>query len=303
MQWLRTFTEDLRNSLCDRSFYRSLLKRTFGRGVKYLYTLLVLIAFVWIVTACIGLFKLARYTPELVANVTTYARTAYPPELVVTIREGELSTNVEEPFFIDAPVTIPDENADEEMEIKHWIAIDTSASVEDYFRYESLVLVGKTWIVVPDKNNDTLGTIRVLPLESIEEFTLNRAVYDSWLAKIIPFLGILQPLAYGGIVILLLAGPFVLGGFMLLGKLISLLLLSLLGLLIAAILKTGLGYKQVYTLSLYAITWPILYSVIADILSFHIPFAYTAIYLVWMILVLRTVKTASKSAVPRKQRR
>src|SRR5690606_17254147 len=125
----------------------------------------------------------------------------YPENLVITIKDGVLSTNAEEPVFIDIP------ELHEAPETEHFITIDTEASIEAYLDYKTLFLVTDSEVVYPESDYEKVMTYEVIPLDSIEEnATINKDNYTVFVQEVSSFFPSLPRLAP----IILIIGTFIL---------------------------------------------------------------------------------------------
>lgn len=187
---------------------------------------------------------------------------------MVNIKDGEVSTNVTEPYFVD----LPGEST------SHLLTIDTKANVESFTKYDTAVLVTKNTIVYKDDNGN-----KFYPLTEVKgPVTVNQALYLDYYYKALPYLNSLPTLVnvafWAGMVLL----PFVVAWSSLVSKLIYLLFASVLVLLLAKIMKKALTYGQVYRLCMHGLTLSILASAV-----FSFPFMSTIILLVWMAIVFK----------------
>lgn len=288
MTKLKTWVYVFKRSLTDPSYYKELEKTKFSFSLKYLYLLLVFIFFVHSVRFAIEVFNVLPTLPAKISNFQNGMRKDYPEGLEIKIDKGELSTNAKEPLYINFTNTA--KALDLKPDGTNFVTIDTSAQVEDYFTYKTLVLVTKKYIVAPDKEN----SYKLYPLSSGEEnegpISINKTLYLGLLDKADPYLSAIpnaiKLMAILGVTIF----PFVAGGFSLWGKLIYLLVMTLFVLLMAKLMKKKYKYSTLFRLGMHGLTQPILVTFILGFFNIQYPWFYTGLFLVWMGVVLNKLK-------------
>ena len=292
--FLRTFFLRVWTSIAHPSRYREFQKESFWASVRYLYWLLTLTVFVTMFTVLVGFFLSFPEVRQSVAVVEQDLPNLYPAELVVTLKNGKIETNVHEPYFIDLPARWQDFlRTQEGMNIQgreagelppHFVTIDTNARVEDYSLDKSFVLVTRTAIVLPDKDT----SYRVFSLgEAEQDFTMKRELYDQFVTAATPFVRAVPSLLAVLVVVGFLLFPFIGSAFAVLGYLCYLLVLVLLVWVVAALMGRKAGYASLYKLSFNALTAPILIIFITNRVGLSFPFFFSLLYLGWMTAVLR----------------
>ena len=94
-----------------------------------------------------GLPFLQKIEPAILQMVDE----VYPKELVVTVKNGSLTTNVKEPYYLEFPSQIrkwmTDDSTNSFYERYHMIVFDTKAEPIDFAKHDSLVLFSKDFIM------------------------------------------------------------------------------------------------------------------------------------------------------------
>ncbi|MDO8468948.1 MAG: DUF1189 family protein [Candidatus Peribacter sp.] len=292
--FLRTFFLRVWTSIAHPSRYRDFQKESFWASVRYLYWLLTLTVFATMLTVLIGFFF---SLPHIRQGVKVFERdlpTLYPAELVVTLKDGKISTNVQEPYFIDLPPRWQEflrgqegwnvEGRETQRLPEHFITINTKAGVENYDPEQSLILITRSSVVMPDKNS----SYRVFTLEQArQDFTMKREIYDQLVTAASPFVRAIPSLLAALVVAGFLLLPFVGSAFAVLGYLLYLLCAVLLVWIIAAVMSRKAGYGTLYRLSLTALTAPILIIFVANRIGLSFPFFFSLLYLGWMMAIVR----------------
>lgn len=285
MNKLKTWWHVFSKSITNFSYYGDILKAPISFSLKYLY---ILVYFVITIQAIIWSVQLAFLLPQLpgyLQNLESRMREVYPKDLIVTIQNGVLSTNAEEPLFIDIPELYESER------IEHFITIDTEASVEAYLDYETFFLLTDREIVYPDSSYEEITTYEVMPIDTVEDKTI--ITRESYLgvvdevSSIIPVLPKLAP-------IILITGTFIFPLFLsviIVGShLFLLLFLSVVTWVVAAILKLKISYMKAYQLGIHALTFPILIQMTLSIAGYSFPLVFISGFLLWTVLVLTNLQ-------------
>lgn len=236
--------KEIKSNIYDREYYKAIPSETFGKSLKYIIKLSFIAGLVSLIIFAI----VSRDLPSIIKKEVTNLVNQYPEELVVTVTNGEASTNQEEPYiipmasgtkeFIDTPSSDDD--------YTNVLVIDTKNefSLGKLKEYATFAMLTKEEIVV--RNMDT-GEIRIFPLGDIESLEINK----SWLLENTSKVLKAMP------VILIVIVPFIYLAFSLfffVGTMIANLFFALLIWLISRIKKLGLTYKTSYQLGLHAST-------------------------------------------------
>lgn len=275
---IKLFFDDLTKSLTDFSFYKEILKTKLSFSLKYLFFLFYILALITsvVLAAQVGI-KILPAVPAFISAVETKAPNFYPKNLVVTVKNGEVSTNVKEPYVIDIPGINLDKN------YAHLITIDTKSDGSNFKDYSTFSLVTKNSVLVADTSN----TFKVYQIEKGANTQIDKTKYSQTLSKLISYLPYLKSIIIAVIIILLVIWPFIAGGLTFLVELIYLLVFSLLFLLVVKLMKKDLNLKKIFQLSIHASSLPILLGFIVSSLGIVMPpLIGTAILFIFMLLVI-----------------
>jgi len=186
------------------------------------------------------------------------AQELYPQELEVVIKNGKVSTNAKEPYFL----------AVEEQKL---IVIDTKTpfSTTKFNQYNALAWVSQDSVFIRD---DSKGQLKTIDLSEVDDFTLNKAMVNEFFVKISPWFKFITPVVIVGIVF----GIYILYMF----KLSYLLFLALLILILLKIIKKPVSYGSAYKVGLYAMTLGLLLSTVMTVVKLpDVPFLFTLVTL------------------------
>lgn len=245
-----SFFNTVKHCLYDPGYFQKLVSKTFFNAIKYLYLLFVLTLLIGSVKLAITLIPQAPSLVPMTQNIKKLVQVGYPKELTVTVKNGQLSTNVNEPYYIDW--SIIDKKTTSAN--PHFITIDTRARYEDFEKYNTAVLITKTGVITRDDNK----TLKIYPFEKSYNFVINKNKYDQLTNVFLPYIDYLPVIIVTMIGFFLIFSPLMGAPFMIFGWLIYVLFAAVLFFIIAKILKKELTYKKVYTLSLYGLTLPII---------------------------------------------
>lgn len=287
MQKIQIFITTLKRSLFDRSYYSDVVKANFWFSYKYLLLLMTLITAIQVGIAGYQIGQNFPLIKPWLNEIKQAAQIFYPSELEIKVKDGLLTTNVEEPYYIKLPKI----KGLEQFEGIRLIAIDTKGSIDEYIKYRSAVLVTNRAIIYPDRDSNGVNSYKVSYLNNLpKNFVLNKKIYDSVIQKINPYWDkIPEYLLILGVSVLILA-PFIGGLFAVSGQLVYLLIMTVLILIITKIMKKTFTYGILYRMGMHAISLSIISQFLLELFSIQIPLLYTCVYIVWMILVLQKMQ-------------
>lgn len=274
------FNYVFRKSLFSLVYYRDVVKTRFRFSFKYFWSFSFFLGLLLTISLSVAVI------PGVNAFLTKFSNRAhmlYPQDLVITLKNGELSTNVAEPLRFPIPFELIADNPPAVSDQKqiYLITIDTQASASAYETSRSLILLTKTDSIIADPE----GGYRSDPLKNWGDVTIDKKFADGWLNKILPLL------KYAQIIIVLAFGIFFV--FILpVSRLVSLVFLTLFLLIPVKLLKLDLSFKKLYQIGLHALTLPTLIQIF--MLSFGLlpalPFFNSILYLLYAMVILSDFK-------------
>lgn len=282
MNSLKTFFYSLKRSLFEPKYYYDVAKANFWFSFKYLWFFIFILTFIKTLTF-VGLYLKNRpaIQPE-VNKIMVYAGNFYPKELKLQIKNGQLSTNVKEPYVFDL------EKDKLQQRQKHFLIIDTKGSIENYPNYNTYMLATKNAAVYPSKSsNNRIEQTSVFYFKDLkQDFTLDKKTYDNMLKAVRPYASKVN--FFVDWIMLSLSPLFLIFGslFWTSGILIRLLFLTFFVWIINLIFKKGQGYGSLYKMGMHAITWPILLNEFFGYFKSPFPRFFSWIFLLWMLIVL-----------------
>lgn len=261
MQFLRI----IRSSIYDPVFCTSVRTENLGSALKQ-YTLFILSVAV-LLSIPLYIFLGSEVSKiKRTGDIRGKTLALYPDELVLTFRDGQLSSNVEEPYSIP---TLPEFSG----EVANLVVISTREPIAlaDFERYDTIAILGNdaVWTLDAEKNQ--------IQIQKFDQFSKEDMVINE--QKVTEFVDMAMKVGKTVITILFIFLPLIVFVFLWLSYLSYLFLGALVIWVVAKIRKVNLTYGQSYKIGLYLLTLPILYDVLTTgpLSMFHIPFLFTVI--------------------------
>ncbi|HUW21867.1 MAG TPA: DUF1189 family protein, partial [Candidatus Bathyarchaeia archaeon] len=240
------FWQVFKNSAFKPTYYKDVLKARFSFSLKYFIVLFGFLSFLTCFTIAFFLWQKADpFLKQMESKLPEF----YPEELEIQIKDGQVFTNVTEPYFVALnPDFFPKDIKQglENQPLQNILVIDTLAQATDIRKYQTFALLTKTDVAFMAENNE----IRVYGLEEIKDFSLNQQQVNQALGKITPYLKKIIPF-------LILLTFLVVPPTTILLKFSSLVFFALLALLMARLFKhRQVTYIKALQVNLHAITLP-----------------------------------------------
>ncbi len=284
MNKLKTFYNSFIKSISSPAYYKDIVKAPITFSLKYLFFLSYIFIFIFIATSVTYFVTLLPKLPEFVTIAKSRLNTFYPTDLVITITDGIVTTNQEEPVFLHIP-----EVTDED--IKYIVTIDTKAQIEDYYDYDTFFLVTDDSVVYPESNDRSYSVTSIKELQKeIGIKQIDRNTYEQFLAMAYPFLDSIPKTAPFVLVGVLLIVPFIAAVFEFMRNIIVVALLSVITFVFALLLKINLPFLKIFQMGLHAVTIPLIIMVILFFTGAAIPLLFIASFLLWMVIILTQYK-------------
>lgn len=270
MSKFQTFFRSLYFSGTNPSYYREILQTKLSFSVKYFFLLSALLSIISTIALSVILIPQINSVNQ---TIKSQADKFYPSDLVITLKNGKLSTNRKEPIVITAPFDIGQNRKN--------LVIDPAASVSAMEKYQAGVLVNETSLSFIGDNNE----IRTYPLSDTEDFTLNKSEFSKLAATVENFLNSL-PSFLPGILLIFFAFTVTIG------LIIKILLYSLLTYAISRVQNFEISYRKAFQLTIHAIT-PIVFLQILETvfgIQIPIPFFFPILYIILLVIIVTELK-------------
>lgn len=262
-----SFFRNLKNSVYNPGFYKAEQHAPFKQALGY-YTKLALFAALLtaIIVSIIVIPTITFFTSSTFVNkIVGY----YPEELTLSVKNGQASSNVQEPYSIPFPSDLG--SSHNRPKHKNLIVIDTKTpfSLESFEKADTMALVTKDYII-GEKGN---GQLTLQKLKTLPDVAINRSKILSWIEFIRPWIKFIIPGIIVATFILSFIARWILG-------LLASLVLSFLVWIVQMIRKVRTPFAEVYKLTLYAITLPLLLDTVLFVIGGLPWYLYLVIYLV-----------------------
>lgn len=234
-------------SFGSKKLYREVGKSWGGRIFGYL---ILLELFCWV-------FLAAEMHQSLNAWVDAKAPAVIDQIPTITIENGKVRTDVEEPYFIRNPW---------EPDARPMFIIDTTGTYTELGDHAEAGLLTKDRAYV--RQSSSLNEVRMYDLSTVQNFTLNAEIARSWMDRV------------AGLVFWVMLPLCTIGAF--LWRLLLGLWYGLLGLIINGFLAEKSDFGTIYRTALMAMTPAILLGLVKSLTDVHIPFFWFISFLVAM---------------------
>lgn len=293
MTKIKTFFQSFIKTFTSPKYYRDIIKAPFGFSLKFYYFYFLLYTIV--ATIFFGIYFI-RPANQFLNILPGKISSLYPDELIITIKNGEASTNVAEPFFIplsQVEQTFKDWDKKEVLgqstavpQINHLLVIDTQAQPEEFPNYQTAALLTKNYFVYINKNNN----FEVMSLDKVGNVTINKGLVVNILDIVSPYLKYISPVLIAVVFFSILI-------FLPLWTLLYVVLFSLAAWILAKIFGVALSYGKSIQVNMHLVVIPTtIFGVLGILgLSISFPFLRTLIMLVLTIIVFQNLEKPKKA--------
>ena len=264
----------IKNSIYNPEYYSEVAKKPFSYSFKYLLIFALLFAMVFAIVVIIRFIPIVNLLSQKAPELANY----FPQELTITIKDGKVSTNVQEPYFIKVPAEMKGNTSlksanitinggaiqTDTTKLDNLVVIDTKDKfdLDTFNSYKTFMLITADSVVYMNKNNQ----ISISSLSGIKDFTLNRGKITGFVGMAKPFLVILYPIVF--------VGAYIAGYMIVVVKMAYLLFGALLIWAVAKIKGIELGYKKSYIVGMQLVTGAIIITSILSAISPKLTFPY-----------------------------
>lgn len=296
------FFKSIPASVYSPAFYAGIAGRSFWKGFWYFMGVSFFVLAVWAL-----LFVLAPYLKhkETINSTVDSIVHFYPEELVLTIQDGKLSSNSEQPYAFKLTdfISTEDWNArfkegfeegmsqntpvSVDLEELNILVIDTQTpySIEEFFQHQTIAWVSSDAIYVMSENK----RIEAIPLAEVPNIVIDKALVDETMETALKGMQSFIPILGS----LLFVGAFI---GLVLFRMAYLLFFALVFLLASTVMKLSHNFGASYKIGFYAITLPSFLMPLLLASPFPmlagVPFLFTLVSLIVAIVNLNGAKNA-----------
>lgn len=276
------FFQTIGKSIYSPAFYSKIPQKPFGSVLGYYLLLCLLLTFIQLVKPTWDYIKSEDKNGEKFAKQVA---DVYPSALEITLKNGNVLTNVKEPYFITPPTW--DDNETSEDHPTNLIVINTKTpfSVSQFTSYDTAVWIMKDAVIA---KSDDSAEMKTYSLAEVPDMTINKTMVQSLIDKFSPWLKF-APLAGLGFLLIALIAYYS-------WRLLYLLVLALIILLLTKLIRKPLPYAESYKVGLFAMTLGLIVDLLLkwkQVVGF--PFQFTLITLAVILVNLLASKKSSWS--------
>ncbi len=274
----------------DPVFYRSVPERGISSAIKYFALLSVLVSLVLGIALSTRIGWYLAHDNK-VSQFRGQVESIFPDKLVLKFGNGEVSSNVEEPYAISLPEAWKDNSTNKPSKSpKNLLIINTTKPIEltDFATYDTAAILGKDQFGFynPDQQKLEIRSIGKLDKENV---TIDKSQY-------VRFIGTLAHYVKLVVVTFLCLSPLFVFLLIFLAYLLYLIFGTLAVWLGASIKGVRLTYSQAYACALYMITLPLVYKLLVTFFAPDLSFAFD-MTLMLFALALLNFSVASPEAI------
>ncbi|NTW89539.1 MAG: DUF1189 family protein [Candidatus Moranbacteria bacterium] len=262
------FLQTVRGSVYNPAFYRLVLSGAGPSAMRYFSSVVALVAIVVTIMSAASFFPWLSSTGGI-EKLRTTVLSAYPDELALQYRDGHVTSNVEEPYFIPMPAASGASSSDDRTP-QNLLVIDTTHTVvpQDLDRYHAAAILARDAIWTKDSKGIQVHTFEDWKRDP---FTLDAAAVTGFVDRIAEML---MPMIIIGFALL----PLVLFVAFSIGYLAYMLFGTLVIMIVGKVRKIDLSYSVSYRLGLFLITLPVAYGLLRSAFPIlNVPFLFTII--------------------------
>jgi hypothetical protein len=258
------FFTNIKRSIYDPSFYEELDSKPLSFSLKYIFSFGLIFAV--LIMAEFAIATLPDFRAAL-QKAAPFVLDSYPADLVLTLEDGELSTNMEEPYVVPGLDNLAMDMREGEEPPKHLIVIDTNVepSAQHLEEYDTLILATKEYVLYQDGD----GRVTTQSLKEASDVVLDKSVVQAFVAEYEPYLYLLIPLAFVGL--------FVFAFLYIMFHLVYLFIAALLIMLVAKVRNKQMLYSKAYQAGIHLLTLPLVFTWFSPV---QFPFMFTLMLLV-----------------------
>ncbi len=240
-----SFLQTIKSSVFNPEFYSKIKDQSFGSVLKYFFLLILVLTFI---NSLLLSYEIIITVPGEIRKFVNGTLNSFPADLEVSIDNGQVSTNTNEPFF----VPLPSFGSGEQSKLNNILVIDTKTpySATQLNQYKTLSWLTRDSLFYQSREFDQ----RSIDLSKVENFTIDRQFVLNIVNKINPWLNFVGPL----LLLLIFLGLFLGSGFIL----IYFLFLAVFIYFLSSIFKWGLSYSASYKTAVYASTLGLIIDII-----------------------------------------
>lgn len=270
--------QTIKNSIYSPEFYKTVPQKSLKSVFGYFFLIVLITTIIAIIQGIIWitpdfLLDSEMQTKDFAQQVVNH----YPQELEVKIDQGQVTTNVAEPYFI----TLPMEGFQTDgHNIRNLLVIDTKTSYSS-FQMEQYQTIGwltrDTLFLKSDQETDAID------VSEFDNVTINRDFVQKLETQISPLYKYVGP----AILATLVFGSLLINLF----RIFAILFMTLLVLLLLKVMRKDINFSKAFKITTFAITLAVIIETVQGFILFPgIPFMGTVVTLLVVYFNFRSQK-------------
>lgn len=245
--------KNIKNSFYNPSFYKDKKEESGKSAMSYFLKLTLIQSIILTAIFAIVIIPLVLFvtSKESIAKIVNFI----PEELTLTIKKGQLSTNVTEPYAVKSEIKNSTHKNLYVIDTKSPFSLDLLKSSDTY------LLMTKDFLITEDSS----GKMTVEKVSKLPDLELNRTKVNGWVYAVIPYLKFVIPLMLVIYFFVVLVANIV-------GSFVLILVSSCIIWCVMKILRTNfISFKQINKLGLYCITPLVVLDLLLNLFNLNIP--------------------------------
>jgi len=266
------FFINLWRSTTNFRFYKEVAFQKVSKSIGYFFL------FIFLITLVLSM----KRSTALIQGMDEVSKELGDRLPEIRIKDGTVSTDAQEPFIIeekDFIFIIDTTGKITTIDLSYFVSKENKTRFSDEIGgfYKQGILLTKNKLIHRQSEIET----REYDLSKIKSFTINKEAMERWRKASSRF-------AFPFLVVILFP-------YYIVAKLIQILLFSLVALIMNTVTKANLKYENLFNISLFALTPPVLLATIFNLAGLRIPlflslFLYTVIYIVFLMGGVRSCR-------------
>lgn len=281
MKVYRLFIQNFLRSIRDFTFYKEIPAKPLFFSLQFLYLLTFTILLIQTLFFTISAAFLLPQLPNAIERFQQRLETAYPRNLVVSVKNGTIETNAKQPVIINFP------EITDNTPYKSFVTIDTTATQTDYTDKKTMILVTRDGVVYPEASNT-----RPYRFESASQFgdtIINSQTYEKATSRLNMVLDMLPMIAPWLLIAASLLIPILGSLIVVLWRMIILIILTGILLPVSMMFGNAYTYRDLYRMGMHGLTVPVILSLLLSLIGAMVPLAFASSFLLWMVIVLARI--------------
>lgn len=306
IQWVqrksRTWWHVFSQSIFNKEYYSHLQDVPLSFSIKFISVFFMLYMLFWAGVASIAL---STWVPKLQKALPGWEKSiiaTYPDNARFTVKNGELSTNMKQPFVVAMSKDVQAERDSEAFDRANILVIDQHATSADYHEKDTIILVTNKEVVVPASRAPESG-YEVFPLSSFVEknaapFTITQSNFRAFIQSAGEYIDTHIWAFYPWFAVAVAFGMVTLGSVGLI--LYHLMLFFFLGFLVYLIAKLSraMTYRRSYQFAIHAFVAPFLVDALLKLMigEYYSSFYFMGLFAVWALYIMTPTQPASRDS-------